>query len=717
MNRVKRLSLLVLAMSLIFGSLQSVSYAQETTTKSSIKVLGPVSLGNVKLKDNVTAKVNNLILLPSNNNQILSLTLAVQNNSNTELNFLDYWLNLYTKSGTKLNLKMADSTIGKIPAKSTVNIDFIGTVSNNLKPTDLIIKVIKWDFSVASYTKVLGQITVPTKYNPTTPSTNGRSVVTGDVKASFIVKQSTIGTSESYYRPDIKLTIRNDGNRTITLPDYQLYILTQNNLMYPLTVQDLKGTTLDPLTEKEFQLTTSIPIAVEQGTWKLAVVNSINEGKDKQPLAIFNLPKAQVDTGDVKGKYYTFSNSKGVYSIKLNSMNRLPIEDEDLIISNLTVANRGTTTLPMPNLTGKYVLNDSIEKTASTTNTNKIISLKPGATANIQLVSRVPYTFEVTNLSLVVQQKETGNGSNEQLNDLVKFATKGEFDSVQKIAFDTGYKIEDSGYRSEVKVRNQSLFIGDSADVLVTQVTVENQEKRQVIPQELAGYYQNSDGTVYPATFDNITDKLNPGGKAIIYVSTTIPKETDIKDIQLVVGKAVTETSTGGSPGEEASEKLVGYTNPYSFVLPSLRMPQEGLQKIDLSPFEFSITRVGTQTRFDKNEVSLEFDYTLTQDLLTKAKTKDHKIVIEIKDDTRDYAFSRELSLPTSATSTSGEENTLLKIGNHTIALSPWTNDRFVFLIDVLKDFHLNVYYQTQPGFKTLIATEKIPWYVDRKLN
>jgi len=714
-KRFRRIATTLLAISIMMGASQATIHAQDATTKPAVKVLEPVTLGSVKLKENITAKVNNLIVLPSNNNQILSLTLSIQNNSNSELSFLDYWLTVSTKSGSKLNVQMVNSTTSKIPAKSTVNIDFTGTIGNSIKLTDLVVRVIKWDFSAPSYTKVLGQITVPAKYNPSTPSTNGRKVVTDDIKASFVVKQSTIGVSESYYRPDIRLAIKNEGNRTFTMPEYQFYILTQNNLMYPLTVQDLKGATLDPLAEKEFQLTASIPIAVEQQNWKLAVVNTINEGKDKQPVALFNLVKSQVDKADVKGKYYTFSNSKGTYNIKLNSINRLPIEDEDLVIANLTIANKGKSTLPMPALSGKYVFNASIEKAASSNNSNKVISIKPGESTNIQLISRVPYTFEVSDLNLVIQQKET-SGTNEQITDLVKFSTKGNFDPIQKVASGSGYLIEDIGYRAEVKVKNRNVYTGESADILVAQLTVQNQEKRQTVAHKLAGYFEKADGTVFPAVFDNVTEKLDPAGKAIVYVTATIPKNTDTSDISLVVGKAVTETPSSGSQAAEPSEQLVGYTNPHSLSLPAEKAPQTGLQKMDFSPYEFSITRVGTQTRFDKNEVSMDFDYKLSTDLLTKANTKDHKIIIEIKDDTRNYAFSRELSLP-SANSATGEENTTLRIGEHKLALPAWNNDQFVFLIDVLKDFHLNVYYQVKPGYKTLIATQKLPWYVDKKLE
>lgn len=716
MNRLRKISLLLLVLSMFTSVLQTTFQVQEVSAKSALKVLEPVSLGTIKLKENVTAQINNLILLPSNNNQILSLTLSLRNNSGSELNFLDYWLTVSTKSGTKLSVQMVNSKVNKIPAKSTVNIDFVGSIGSSIKMSDLVVKLIKWDFSAPNYTKLLGQISVSTKYNPTTPSTNGRRVVSDELKATFAVKQTTIGISESYYRPQISLTIKNDGNRTLTLPEYQLYILTQNNLMYPLTAQDMKGTVLDPLTEKEFQLTTSIPIAVEQKNWKLAIVNPINEGKDRQPIALFNLVQSQVDTGDVKGKYYTFTNSKGVYNIKLNSVNRLPIEDEDLVIANLTIANNTKSSLPMPSLIGKYVFNQAIEKSASSSNSNKVISIKPGASANIQLVSKVPYTFDVNEMSLIVQQKESTGSANEQLTDLVKFTTKGKFDPVPKLAADKGYLIEDVGYRSEVKVRSKNLFVGDTADLLVAQVTVQNQEKRQIVAHKLAGYFEKADGTIFPATFDNVSEKLTPGATSIVYVTATIPKGTDTSDVNLVVGKAVTESVGSSSTATENSEQLVGYTDPYSIKLPEVRKEQSGLQKIDLLPYEFSITRVGTQTRFDLNQVSLGFEYDLSLDVLTKTNMKDHKIVVEIKDDTRDYAFSRELSLPTVG-QTGGEENTSLQVGSHKLDLPPWNNDKFVFLIDVLKDFHLNVYYQVKPGYKMLIATQTIPWYVDRKLN
>ncbi|QTH42341.1 hypothetical protein J4772_33520 [Cohnella sp. LGH] len=708
--------LLMLALLMLVSNVQPTVHA-ESTKENSVKVLEPTTLGNVKLKANVNAKISNLFVLPANTNQIVSLTLTITNNSNSELNFLDYWVKVTTKNGSKLNLQMVDSNIKSVAARSSRNIDFVGTAGASIKASDLVIQIIQWDFSASNYTKVLGKISVPSNYNMSTPSTQARRVINEDMKAVFQVKQTTTGVSEKYYIPQINLSIKNEGNRSITLPDYQFYVMTSNQLMYPLNASDVKGTELDPLMDKEFLLTTTIPISVEQRNWKLVIVNPKNEGKDKQGIAMFNLVSSQIDTGEVKGKYYTITTAKGIYNVKLNSLNRLPIEDEDLIIANLTIANTTKASLPYPNLSAKYLFNSSIEKSASVTSNNKVISIPAGASSNIQIVTKVPYTFDIDKLNVVLQQKETTQGTNEQTTDLVKFALKANFDPIPMVTATGGFQIEDIGYRSAVSVKEQNVFEGSSANLLVAKLEVKNLEKRQASMKSLAGYFEKPDGNVYPAKFANVSQKLTTGGSAIVYVTSLIPKGVDVKDIKLVVGKALTEQKAEGGQNTDPTEQLIGYIDPHVMALPTAKEVQDNMQKLALAPFEFSITRIGTQTRFDKNEITMGFDYTLSRDLLTKANTKDHKIVIEIKDETHNYSFSRELSLPNEDGTTNGEENTALKFGNNTLNLAPWYDEQFVSLIRVLKDFRLNVYYQVEPGYKTLIATQTIPWYVDRKLN
>ncbi|MFB9274573.1 hypothetical protein ACFQMJ_16780 [Cohnella cellulosilytica] len=710
MKKFGNVLIVLFSICLVFIGMKAPAYAADTKTEA--KTLEAVSLGKIKLKENVIAHIKNLMVLPSGNAQIIGVTLSIENNSNSQINFLDYWLTITTKKGTKLNVQTINKDAVKIPAKTTVNIDFYSNAGNEVKASDLIIRVIEWDFSVSSYTKVLGQVTVPERYSPATPTNNGRVLTSNEVSATFRVSQVVMGQSESFYRPEIKLIIKNDGKRAINLPDYQLFIMNKDNLMYPVTVSGIKDTVLNPVTEKEFSLNASIPIAVKNEGWQLVVMYPIEEGKVSFPLGVFDLPKTSIDMAEELGKYYTFNNSQGTYYVKLDSLNRLPIEDEDLIIANVTVANKGSSTLPLPTFSGKFTFNESIKQNASVANNNKIISIKGNSVVNMQLVSKVPYTFDISKLQLTLQQKET-NGSDEgQVIDLVEFTNKGVFDEVPSVLWSVGYKNPDVGYRSEVKVLNKMLYSGATANILAVQLTVENQEKRLSEIQKLAGYFEKPDGTVYPAEFKNITEKLSPGGTAIVTAWSSIPKSEEIEDIKLIVGKAVTEKSSSTiNQNDTPNDVLVGYTSPYKFNLPIEFATQPGLRDIKLLPFTFSIEKVDTKLDYQNGIVTLKFDYELLQDLLYKTDLKNDKFVVEIKDPSYENGFTKELSLPIGNDNT-GNDGTVLTVGEHSLEFT-WTDEKFASIIQKLREYDLNIYHQIQPGYKKLIATQKIHWFVE----
>jgi hypothetical protein len=132
-------------------------------------------------------------------------------------------------------------------------------------------------------------------------------------------------------------------------------------------------------------------------------------------------------------------------------------------------------------------------------------------------------------------------------------------------------------------------------------------------------------------------------------------------------------------------------------------------------PFKLSIDRIATQAQFEQNTLKLNFDYTLEQDVLTKADVKDHKYIIEISDANPKYTFSKSFAINTSTDSDATTGNDL-RVGSHTVEIS-WSDLDFIMNMSVLKDFTLNVYDEIQPGYKKLIASQKLPWFVNRSLN
>jgi len=688
-----------------------VSFA-DANDQETIKNEPPASLGTVTLKSNVTAEIKNLQAMTSGNQQVISFTLSIKNGSNSAVNFIDYWVEVRTSSGAKLSVQMDSQAQKNIPARTSRDFTFFAKVENNIDLKDLIIQVIEWDFDAPDYKKVLAEIKVPQRYNPVTPAGAGRLLSLGNIATSLYVKQAVIGKSDQYYKPDVRMVLKNEGKSTVELPDLKFFIQTSEYLIYPLQASGIKGTALDPLMEKEFQMTASIPIHVSEQGWRIVVAIPFNEGKEQISVAQFELPKADLQTGSDLEKYYTFTNAHGVYEVKLNAIHRLPIEDEDLVAANLTLRNSSDQSLPVPNLTAKYILDDKIEVSAMVINSNKMIALQPGQSMDVQVTGRIPYTYEVSKVQLILQEKDSVNNS---VLDLISFTHAGSFAPIPQIKWGDEIKIADIGYRSSLKFRDVMVFKGSGADILAAQILVTNEEKRAAEILPLAGYFEKEDGTVYNATIQLLSEKVSPSGNALLYAWAAVPKDADLSGVRFVIGKAVTESASPSSENNNPKTSIAAYVTPYKAPLGAEKAAQQGMQNIDIYPYKLSIKRVRTQMDFMNARVSFDFDYTLERDMLTKVDTKDHRIIIELEDVDDAAIFSRALEIK-DTTSGSATESALVP-GSRTIQLEPWVDYEMVMNMQTITDYRLNVYYEIQPGYRKLLASETIPWLVNRSLR
>ena len=688
----------------------NVSFA-DNHDQDGVKIEPPASLGKVNLKSNVTAELKNLMSMTSGNQQVFSFMLSIQNGSNTVVNFIDYWVEVRTTTGVKLSVQLDSQVQKNIPARTSRDFIFVAKADNGIELKDLIIQLIQWDFDAADYKKVLAEIKVPQSYQPVTPARTGRLLSLGDTKALMYVKNALIGKSDQYYKPDIRMVLKNEGKSTIELPEVKFFIQTQENLIYPLQTNEIQGTKLDPLMEKEFQMTASIPIKVSDQGWRIVVAKPISEGKELIPVAQFELPKADLQTGSDLEKYYTFTNAHGVYEVKLSAIHRLPLEDNDLVVASLTLRNPSDQSQPVPNLTAKYILDDKIEVSATVINNNKMIALQPGYSMDVQVTGKIPYTYDVTKVQVILREKDSENNS---ALDLISFTHTGPFAQIPQIKWGEKIKMTDIGYRSSLEFREVMVFKGSGADILAAQILVTNEEKRAAEILPLAGYFEKEDGTVYNATIQQLSEKISPNGNALLYAWAVVPKDEDLNGIRFVIGKAVTESAPSSTENNKPTV-IAAYVTPYVALLGAEKAAQESLQNIDIYPYQFSIKRVRTQMDFVSSKVSFDFDYTLERDLLTKVDMKDHKIVIELEDTDDDIKFSRALEIKDITTGSADDAG--LVTGSHTLHLEPWTNNDIVLKMNTVKDYRLNVYYEIQPGYRKLMATETIPWLVNRSLN
>src|SRR5690554_5737585 len=110
-NKRWRRSLLVIISIMLIFSLVPHVYAKQDQERT---VQQPLKLGKVSVRNGVSFEINNLLLLPADNGQSVGFTLTVVNNSNTELDFIDYWVDLQSKTGARFSVNLATPDISKI---------------------------------------------------------------------------------------------------------------------------------------------------------------------------------------------------------------------------------------------------------------------------------------------------------------------------------------------------------------------------------------------------------------------------------------------------------------------------------------------------------------------------------------------------------------------------------------------------------------------------
>ena len=120
--------------------------------------------------------------------------------------------------------------------------------------------------------------------------------------------------------------------------------------MYPLDAKGIKDLTINPQVDKEIELSGSVPVSVKLEGWQLVIIQNAADVKLNLPIAYFELPPVSESDSVDTGKAYNFSNKEGTYTAQMNTVQRLPWEDQDILTAGFTLSNYGPESLPIPDM-------------------------------------------------------------------------------------------------------------------------------------------------------------------------------------------------------------------------------------------------------------------------------------------------------------------------------------------------------------------------------
>ncbi|MEK8129783.1 hypothetical protein WMW72_17895 [Paenibacillus filicis] len=729
-KRIQRASLWLLASTIALGSAVPAFAADGTgggASASTVLSTGTAPpIGQVAVTATSTFELKNLYMMPEQGNKTVTFTLTVNNNGTSDLQFIDYWVRLRTKSGNQITVKVLpqDKEKNRITPKSSQDIGFYATVNETTELNDLIFDVIKWDFSQANFERVIGQIPVPDTYSIVTGAGSSQTISMNNNPVSTTVEKVYVGKNEKNYTPTIKLKMNNTGSRSVTIPTYQYLIRTAEGYMYPLNAKGTKELIINPQTTKDIELTGSVPISLKVEDWQLVIIQNAPELKLNLPVAFFTLPKVSDPDSVGTGQKHDFTIKDGSYTAELNSIQRTPWEDQDILAATLTLGNKGEESLPLPALTGYFMLDDNIKVEAKLVRTDKVIGLASGGSLQYQFIAKVPYTYDFAKAKLVLQEKaggSTGTGkdggsggsgdSGTTNEDLLEFVHSSELMSIPLNNVGETYKVTSVGRSTGYKVRSLTTYSGDTADTIAVQLEANNLEKRAASAPKLVTYLKSADGTVLPTANPEIKNKIIPGGSTVFFLTAQVPKSFSREGLQLLIGDAITQDKL--SVDKEVPD---AYVNAASFWLPAENNEvKTKARDIEVGPYKFSMSKI--HTRGDQSGIQLYFDYELTKNMLSETSLEGRKLTLSIEDREDKAKFSWDMDLAkfeeqSTGNGTDPSQNTegQIKLGKKEKFKLTKNNSEFIYLVSYLKDYDLKV-YETFNGQKKLLASQKITWF------
>ncbi|MEF3305149.1 hypothetical protein [Paenibacillus sp. GYB003] len=722
-SKFKKLSVQsVMLFSLMAGTVPlHTAYADSSQSASAVSVFDIPSVGSVWVNDKSYFELKDARLSVGAETNTVTFTVKIVNGGSGDLQFIDYWVRMQSTSGANftINVMPQDKDKNVIPAGGTQEIKFYANVTSSVQLSDLQFKIIKWDFSSADYQKTLGTLQIPADYSTVAPVGSKANIKIAKTSVQSYIKKSTISSNEENFLPTITLELQNTDSRSLKLPTMNYMIRTSDGLLYPLTANGITNTTtIDPLMTKEIKLTGKLPRSISDQNWELVITENTTTGESTSvntAVAELKIPNATEDLSSTE-KEQSFSNEDGTYIAKLETIQRVPWENEDLMSATVALSSKESKALPIPNLIGYIELDESVKIDFKVIRSDNVIGLQPESEVRLQLLARIPYTYEYSNMKIVLQEKpassESGSGNNNSgstnntVTDLVAFKVNADVDSIPLVAAGDHFQIGGIGRSGDYKIHSIHQFSGKSSDLLVAQVELTNLEKRSNDISKLVAQFKASDGNVYPATISEIKKKISPSGKALLNLYATLPKVRSNEITQLIIGEGITDgkyTTGDGKPD--------AYVNVVSFALPEEnKNPSDSIKNMDFFPYTLSLSRVGTSV--SDSTVKIKFDYELNRDGLYEVNTDDYKVIVELKDVNGDATLESTFDLEKSGSGSTGSSSSskTLVLGKNKMEVSI-TDADFLYKVSTLKKYQLNIYHQFQ-GNKKLVATQTLDWFV-----
>lgn len=613
----------------------------------------------------VTASADSLQLYKYGGKVYAKVGLNLTNKGNKVLGDPGYSAYLVSASGTSFELALSSTQADyKIQPQEKRSIYYLAEIPAYLKTDNM-----KLQFTQKDETT---KLELPKSAYKLPAATSPNLVVGSGVVKKIIVNSNTIETlirNANVYSQDadavwtFQMQIKNTGNKAVTLPSYELAVKSQKGTTFPVSAKGLSGVTLKPLETKIIPLTVRVPLEVEQSGLQLMMIEAVGadtavgsgtagtEGTEGAsgagnagsgattskmifPVAYFVIPyalRADVQTG----QEYMTTNSYGSFSYSIQSVQRYPWRDDDIVAARLKITNTQSVSLTLPELKGSIKLdNDSLLVTTDLFMDNKESSvLAPGKSVVLYVLGKIAYTAEFQDIRIALYGTE-----NTETVPFLDLSINNSINSIAIIPQGKNYTVNGKGKTATVQENRTTVYEGENYNLVYTELLMSSEEKRQSKMARLQAYYRTKDGQYFEATPSQSDNSAAPGAKQLVVFWTKLPKTTDISDISLYLGAGI-----NGGKLIESKEEATGFVDVAALQLnPQANVPATTLLNTVLYPYTISFLSSEGRHLKSSDTINISVNYNLKRDYQYDAGALEHKLILQITDP---FGISQEKTL------------------------------------------------------------------------
>lgn len=516
------------------------------------------SLGKeVKFLGESTVALKQIHLIPTESGQVLFTTIEVNNKSTQELDFYPYWIKMQTNNGGKFPVSIVDGKKNsRILPSAKETFSYYAIVPKHIKLSDLVVKLIKWDFAMLNYERQIHTFTMPAiLVLPTIESGESYVFDVQGIPVRSSISNIQILSSAKSKKVSIKLSYLNQGLRAVILPTYEYMLKDAEGVSYPVALKvDEAGANMLPRIMKETDLTAEIPLEADINDFIL-LISEPKEALENSlyiPLVNYKLEIVEEEINPVEVK-----NINEVAIVKYNSLDfHLSIRNlrvlptssfENVIAYDVVLKNLNDKRVAIPNLSSHIFVTGKTAVLAKLTE-KKVQLMYPEEEIVLNMVATFPENIDFNGMTISFQidqeegKDETKNESKDK--DLATFKVFNRNFKNEKELIEGAFHFSDLGRVSTIKFLSTSRYDYWGAEIIVSTFLVENKDIRPIKVPEYTGFYKSTEGELYTASYQGKKDTIiSPRRSAIVTYWAELPNGMDISNLELVLGQPLEKTN------------------------------------------------------------------------------------------------------------------------------------------------------------------------------